>query len=711
MRNMLTASRLKDLSLDILAGLSFALVATLVVAQPAWAYVDPSVMTYTIQALAGVAVALSAVAGVALRRTRKVIMAKLNIDENANKNVESVVHRLDAQSKQPIQNSCDPLEQERLSRPKKPNPLNEPLAVPGRLILAFLSCFFLFFTLFMVAPYELVASNGRDLLFQLDAIWAPMAIFTAILTVVVALVMSALRGKVFDIAFASVTALGVACWIEAMFLNTRLPIADGAFLFWPDFTDMFIISTIAWVVIIAAIIALMVKKKPIARVVCTFLCAALIIMQAVGVASLSFAPQQKGPEEFWDGNYTTQEGMYDLSDKSNVVVFVLDMFDCKDLDRIRKESPETLSEMTGFSAFTDSVGSFIPTRYGVPYLLTGEFPHDTDTWAEFLDNRYKRSSLIKDVYNAGYSVGIYSTNIENGTDDVAPFAFNIHHLNKKDDPKAKVNNLDAVGTVKALAKCALYRDLPWIAKPTFWFYTDEINDMMAVKPPQGRENKDYSVLPYRINDMEFYDNLKTDKLVINDSGTKGAFRFIHLEGAHWPYVMDENGNRANTNIEQQSRGALHIVSEYLKQMKELGVYDNATIIITSDHGVWEWAANNASMASNGNISTSTAPFMMVKPAGAENKPCVFSDAQTGHIDYPATLIQAVGGNWEAYGTTVFQAPTSGRERFSFITEFDGHEDDGIRKFVINGPVMDLSSWHATETYWPADSTIYGHKSA
>ncbi len=38
---------------------------------PALAYVDPSVMTYTIQALAGVAVALSAVLGVAFRRSRR----------------------------------------------------------------------------------------------------------------------------------------------------------------------------------------------------------------------------------------------------------------------------------------------------------------------------------------------------------------------------------------------------------------------------------------------------------------------------------------------------------------------------------------------------------------------------------------------------------------------------------------------------------------
>ncbi|WP_418954075.1 hypothetical protein, partial [Tractidigestivibacter sp.] len=49
-------------------------------ATPALAYVDPSVMTYTIQALAAVAVALSAVLGVAFRRTRKALMRLLHID-------------------------------------------------------------------------------------------------------------------------------------------------------------------------------------------------------------------------------------------------------------------------------------------------------------------------------------------------------------------------------------------------------------------------------------------------------------------------------------------------------------------------------------------------------------------------------------------------------------------------------------------------------
>ena len=73
---------------DLAALLVVAFIASFAFTQVAWAYVDPSVMTYTIQAVAGVAVALSAVAGVAFRRSRKVIMRLLHIDENAKKAVD-----------------------------------------------------------------------------------------------------------------------------------------------------------------------------------------------------------------------------------------------------------------------------------------------------------------------------------------------------------------------------------------------------------------------------------------------------------------------------------------------------------------------------------------------------------------------------------------------------------------------------------------------
>ena len=51
-------------------------------------YIDPSVMTYTIQAIAGVAIAVGAAVGIHVRKAKKKIAEKMNIDENRNKEVE-----------------------------------------------------------------------------------------------------------------------------------------------------------------------------------------------------------------------------------------------------------------------------------------------------------------------------------------------------------------------------------------------------------------------------------------------------------------------------------------------------------------------------------------------------------------------------------------------------------------------------------------------
>lgn len=53
------------------------------------AYIDPSVMTYMIQVVAGIVVAVGAVAGVYFRKAKKKMNEKLGIDENKNKEVES----------------------------------------------------------------------------------------------------------------------------------------------------------------------------------------------------------------------------------------------------------------------------------------------------------------------------------------------------------------------------------------------------------------------------------------------------------------------------------------------------------------------------------------------------------------------------------------------------------------------------------------------
>lgn len=69
----------------------FAICVSLMLSINVSAYVDPSVMTSVIQAVAGVVIAVGGVVGIYWRKAKKKVQDKLGIDENAKKEVEEDV--------------------------------------------------------------------------------------------------------------------------------------------------------------------------------------------------------------------------------------------------------------------------------------------------------------------------------------------------------------------------------------------------------------------------------------------------------------------------------------------------------------------------------------------------------------------------------------------------------------------------------------------
>ena len=61
------------------------------------AYLDPSIMTFAVQVIAGIAVAVGAVVGIAWRKAKKKVQTKLGIDENAKKEVEEDIVEFDGE--------------------------------------------------------------------------------------------------------------------------------------------------------------------------------------------------------------------------------------------------------------------------------------------------------------------------------------------------------------------------------------------------------------------------------------------------------------------------------------------------------------------------------------------------------------------------------------------------------------------------------------
>ena len=78
----------------------FTLAVIVALSTTSFAYIDPSVMTYIIQAVAGVIIAVGATVGILWRRAKKKVNKALKIDENANKEVEEDVKILDGDAEQ-----------------------------------------------------------------------------------------------------------------------------------------------------------------------------------------------------------------------------------------------------------------------------------------------------------------------------------------------------------------------------------------------------------------------------------------------------------------------------------------------------------------------------------------------------------------------------------------------------------------------------------
>jgi hypothetical protein len=660
-------------------------------ATPALAYVDPSVMTYTIQALAAVAVALSAVLGVAFRRTRKALMRILHIDEGAKRVAEPAVSRIDPAGKPAVDASAREdlaaMGGSALGGSKRRTPS---LPWGRRLVLALLACAFLVLTVLVVAPLELVAGSSDSLLFGIKQVWQVVVVAGLVVSVVSGLAISAVRGRAFDVVVAIVVAFGVGAYVQVLFMNSSLPVADGNLVDWTQYNKITAISLLVWATILVAFLVFAVKRPRIERAVSAVLSVALIIVQVTGVVGIVTKAASE-PESIT----ITEKGLFDVSGKKNVVCFVLDMTDTADAKQAYADNSNMLNGLDGFTWYQNSTGSMIPTRYGIPSLLTGARPQEGEDAADFLSSMYTNSNFLDDVAAQGYTTDIYSDSAD-WIDGWSEY-LGQHAENFESTSDVAKGALDRQGTLRILYQCALYRDMPWIAKPFFWFYTDQINQGMTA----STSGTSPDLTPYIMDDPAYYQALKENGLSINDEDA--SFRFIHLVGTHWPYTMDADGNKVaeSSDWESQMVGAFKIVRTYLDELKRLGLYDSTTVIITADHGVWYLTPDVLD-----GVST---PIIFVKPAQsaeADTVPCQISQQPVSHYDLQATMLKGMGASQDVlnhYGeynqAIEDRRDPADRLRYYLMTTSNGKFDTGWREYQISGDSQDFANWHLDGNDW------------
>ena len=131
---------------------------------------------------------------------------------------------------------------------------------------------------------------------------------------------------------------------------------------------------------------------------------------------------------------------------------------------------------------------------------------------------------------------------------------------------------------------------------------------------------------------------------------------------------------------------MKVVYEYLSQLKEIGKYDDATIIITADHG-------NTGLLNDedGNMIEVSCPVMYVKdPAHNSVGKGEVSEAPVCHED----VISLITNKIEKQNVKKSFFDYSEKEERN--REMYKEETEDYTKYRINGNVRDLSSWRVLE---------------
>ncbi|HAM14429.1 MAG TPA: hypothetical protein DCP91_00895, partial [Eggerthellaceae bacterium] len=464
-------------------------------------------------------------------------------------------------------------------------------------------CLFMAFIVFIAPALEIFGANGDSLVFPLPVVWWVPPLFCVPIAIGVAALLACVRGRAFYYALGVVFLITLAAYVQSLFLNQGMMPADGGYVGWnePYFIVRKVVSGIVWAAIIVVPLALLrFNFHGSLKAACALACA-IMVVQGVGVASVALDASKTSQADS-ARPYVTQGGLLSVSPESNVIVFVLDTYDTALLQAILQQDPGFLADFEDFTYFPDSVGTMIPTANAVPNLLTGLKPKPGQDLGEYRRDKYAKSRFLGDIAAQGYSVGLYSDSLmmdfANPADRAAAdLTMNVHPVSHAP--------IDVWRTFLVMEQCALYREAPWLLKEPFWYYTSNLNNRMIADAHDG----DLGDSLYELDDAAILDLLHTRGLSADDVEGAGAFRFIHLFGPHFPYSVDEQGHDVGTNHSDQlaqARGSMHVVAEYLAQLKALGLYDQATIIVTADHGVW-YITDDPPRAP-------ISPIMLAKPA-------------------------------------------------------------------------------------------------
>ncbi len=457
------------------------------------------------------------------------------------------------------------------------------------------------FLLFVYGTVEVFYVNSYELFYSIiDVIQYMLPLFLAAVFVMLGILIllkntyKKIEFIIFLLSFAGL----IVIYIQGTFLSSNLPPLNGSEIKWGEYRNEIIKSIILFVVIVGIVFFVYYlfgekKIRTIIKMISAFLFSMLFL------TSIYYFIESYGRNE--KETYCTNEKLLEMSEDSNLIIFLADQVDAEVFSNIAEIHPEYYEYFKDFTFFCNTMSGYPWTLRSIPLILSGQwFENEQSDW-DYVQEAMSSSPLFSYLKSHNYNVGFYNPE----------YTFSVEGLKFENIAKRNEYFTYPIRFIKMQIKLSGYRYLPFFLKRFCFLSTDDF----YFDTLKSDEYSSYSTV-----NSDFCNTINKQEVTITSDK---CFKFLYILGAHDPFTYKaEAEGIEDFSYESSIEKTISTFLLYINKLKESKVYDNTAIIFMSDHG---YAPDVRSGVGRQN------PILFVKGIN-EHHPLEFSDVPVSHAD-------------------------------------------------------------------------------
>ena len=523
-------------------------------------------------------------------------------------------------------------------------------------------------TFFLVGPFFLYAGNYSEFESGFSDLFPILLTPAAISWLILSTAGLILRGMLRERYLSLMLVLGVVLWIQGNFLAGHYGVLDGRGIEWqafewPAWADIFL-----WLAAIVVALALYRKLSTLAVPVSL----ALIAVQLAAVTQVITSTE----DDLWQVERLSTdqppEGIYHYSTNHNIVHLVLDNFQTDIFEELVTELGLGKT-FDGFTLFRETAAVAPYTSLAIPSIFQGRV-YDGSLTPDAFFRAGMEDGFHSRLHDKGYRVNMSVLQPADGS------RYDTHYL----IPSFHAASAEAIARQETwlLLDVTLFRHAPHLARD--WIYN---GNNWRIQQWAG----DAGVLPVSFAHKYF---LRDYSQRIDPRLEQPAYHFIHLWPPHPPYVTTSTGQYAGKalpnmreNYKHEAHDVLRYTVDFFEALKSKGLYDDALILVHSDHGgAFEPEFTPTRMLS----------LMAIKPRHARGALNV-SNAPASLADVAATILDLEGIELDWPGRPIHDIDED-EQRTRHYSVWYGDGNRRLRQVVIEGSLYSPESYTYTDPF-------------